>query len=147
MKKVKLFESFINEAKSKLFGALQKSGKLSEPTGGYSMSGQYYTLQGGSKHDEIFFDFDPKSKYPFGVAQVTGHHMPSKILNKLGFRETNSWTAGVEVYIFNGNSDPKWISEDEMAELVEGWSKGFNSYAKSIGDFYKGRGKTSGTID
>jgi hypothetical protein len=73
--------------------------------------------------------------------------MPLQTLDKLGFRETRSWTAGVEVYIFDGNVNPNWISEDEMADLVEGWSKGFGSYAKSIGDFYKRRGKTSGTID
>ena len=147
MKKIKLFEAFVNEAKSKLFVSLEKSGKLIEPDGGASMNGKYYQLVGGSKYDIIHFGFDPKSNKPFGVAQVAGHHMPLQTLDKLGFRETRSWTAGVEVYIFDGNSNPKWMTEDEMADLVEGWSKGFGSYAKSIGDFYKRRGKTSGTID
>ena len=73
--------------------------------------------------------------------------MPAQILRKLGFRESRSWTAGVEVYISDGNSNPKYISEVEMMELVEGWSKGFSSYGKSMAGFYKDRGRTSGTID
>lgn len=142
-----LRESFLNEAKSKLFAALEKSGKLTQPSGGASMNGKYYQLEGGTKYDIIHFDWDPKSKKPFGVVQVAGHHMPTQILNKLGFRETRSWTAGVEVYIFDGNYNPTWLTEDQMSELVDGWSKGFGQYAKSISDFYKKRGKTSGTID
>jgi hypothetical protein len=147
MKHIKLFEQYINEAISKLFAALEKSGKLTPPNGGASMNGKYYQLEGGSQYDVIHFDYDPKSNKPFGVAQVAGHHMPVQILSKLGFRETRSWTAGVEVYIFDGNSNPTWLTEDQMSELVDGWSKGFGSYAKSITDFYKKRGRTSGTID
>lgn len=140
-------ESVVNEAKSKLFAALEKSDKLTEPSGGSSLNGKYYQLTGGSKYDIIHFDYDPKSSKPFGVAQVAGHHIPMQILNKLGFKETNSWTAGVEVYIFDGNYNPTWLTEDQMSDLVDDWSKGFGSYAKSISDFYKKRGKTSGTID
>ena len=147
MKNIKLYEEFINEAKSKLFVSFEKSGKLVVPNGGASMNGKYYQLVGGTEWDIIHFEFDPKSNKPFGVAQVAGHHMPMQTLERLGFKETRSWTAGVEVYIFDGNSNPKFLTEDEMADLVQGWSKGFGSYAKSIGDFYKKRGKTSGTID
>ena len=72
---------------------------------------------------------------------------PAQILRKLGFRESRSWTAGVEVYIFDGNLNPKYISEAEMINLVEDWSKGFSSYASDMAGFYKDRGRTSGTID
>lgn len=140
-------ESTVNEAASKLFTALEKSGKLTKPTGGASMNGKYYQLEGDSKYDVIHFDYKPNDNKPFGVAQVAGHHMPAQILRKLGFRETNSWTAGVEIYIFDGNFNPKYISEAEMMELVEGWSKGASSYAKTMAGFYKDRGRTSGTID
>ena len=126
---------------------LPNNNQLTEPRGGASMNGKYYQLEGGSKYDMIHFDYDSKSNKPFGVAQVAGHHMPMQILNKLGFRKTTSWTAGVEVYIFDGNSNPTWLTEDQMSNIVDGWSKGFDSYAKSIGDFYNKRGKTSGTID
>ena len=140
-------ESTVNEEESKLFAALEKSGKLTKPTGGASMNGKYYQLEGGSKYDMIHFDYDPKSNKPFGVVQVAGHHMPAQILRKLGFRETRSWTAGVEVYIFDGNYNPKYISEVEMVELVDNWSKGFGSYASNMAGFYKDRGRTSGTVD
>ena len=157
MKHIKLYEEFIdnskvlestlNEAKSKLFAALEKSGKLTEPTGNGSMDGKYYQLEGSSKYDMIHFDYNPKSNKPFGVAQVAGHHLPYQILSNLGFRESRSSTAGVEVYIFDGNINPTRLTEDQMSELVDGWSKGYGSYAKSMSDFYKKRGKTSGTID
>jgi hypothetical protein len=131
----------------KLFDALEKSGKLTAPQGGSSLNGKYYQLEGGSKYDKIHFDYDPKSNKPFGVAQVAGHNMPSQMLNKLGFKEANSWTAGVEVYIFDGNYKPTYLSEEQMSDLINAWSKGFDIYAKSITDFYKKRGKTPGTID
>ena len=130
-----------------LINTLMSSGKVNKPTGGASMNGKYYHLQGGTKYDVIHFDYDSNSEKPFGVVQVAGHHLPTNLLNSLGFRETRSWTAGVEVYIADGNLNPKYISEEEMAQLVDEWGKGVESYAKSMGDFYKDRGKTSGTID
>ena len=135
----------LNEAK--LFKTIEKTGKLKEPDGGRSMNGKYYQLQGDSEWDVIHFSYDAKSKKPFGVAQIAGHHMPSKLLKQLGFRETNSWTAGVEVYIYDGNYNPKFLSESEMAELVTEWGKGFGSYANAFAKFYRDRGRTSGTID
>jgi hypothetical protein len=130
-----------------LMNTLMSSGKVNKPTGGASMNGKYYHLQGGTKYDVIHFDYDSNSEKPFGVVQVAGHHLPTNLLNSLGFRETRSWTAGVEVYIADGNLNPKYISEEEMAQLVDEWGKGVESYAKTMGDFYKDRGKTSGTID
>ena len=130
-----------------LINTLMSSGKVNKPTGGASMNGKYYHLQGGTKYDVIHFDYDSNSEKPFGVVQVAGHHLPTNLLNSLGFRETRSWTAGVEVYIADGNLNPKYISEEEMAQLVDEWGKGVESYAKTMGDFYKDRGKTSGTID
>ena len=130
-----------------LMNTLMSSGKVNKPTGGASMNGKYYHLQGGTKYDVIHFDYDSNSEKPFGVVQVAGHHLPTNLLNSLGFRETRSWTAGVEVYIADGNLNPKYISEEEMAQLVDEWGKGVESYAKAMGDFYKDRGKTSGTID
>ena len=130
-----------------LMNTLMSSGKVNKPTGGASMNGKYYHLQGGTKYDVIHFDYDSNSEKPFGVVQVAGHHLPTNLLNSLGFRETRSWTAGVEVYIADGNLNPKYISEEEMAQLVDEWGKGVESYAKAMGDFYKDRGRTSGTID
>ena len=147
VKPIKINE--VEQGETGLMDTLTSSGKLVKPDGGGSMNGQYYQLQGGTDYDIIHFDYDSNSEKPFGVAQVAGHHMPTQLLRKLGFRETRSWTAGVEVYIprFDGNSNPKYISEQEMAQLVEEWGKGVSSYAKTMGDFYKDRGRTSGTID
>ena len=82
-----------------LMNTLMSSSKVNKPTGGASMNGKYYHLQGGTKYDVIHFDYDSNSEKPFGVVQVAGHHLPTNLLNSLGFRETRSWTAGVEVYI------------------------------------------------
>lgn len=144
---IKLNESVPENSTSNLMSTLMSSGKLIEPAGGASMNGKYYQLQGGSEWDRIHFDYDAKSKKPFGVAQIAGHHMPSNLLKRLGFRETRSWTAGVEVYIFDGNYSPNYISEKDMAQLVDEWGKGVSSYAKAMRDFYRDRGRTPGTID
>lgn len=139
------WQSAIQRAKTKedgkLFDKLEKSGKLTAPEGGSSLVGKYYQLQGGGKSEIILFDYDPKSNKPFGVAYIKGHMMPRKILNELGFKETNSFTVGEEIFIFDGNYKPKYLSEAQMSDLIDGWSKGLALEAKSQKDFYRNREK------
>jgi hypothetical protein len=147
LKEITHDQAIAKNSSSNLMTTLTNGGKLAKPTGGVSMNGKYYQLQGGTKQEVIHFDYDSTSEKPFGIVQVAGHHMPTQLLGSLGFRETRSWTSGVEVYIFDGNYSPKYISEKAMAQLVEEWDKGISSYYKQMGDFYRDKGRTSGTID
>ena len=69
------------------------------------------------------------------------------MLKRLGLRQTQSWTAGVDEYIYDGNLTPVYISEDDFKALLDFWSGGLDREAKAQADFYRGRGNTSGTID
>jgi len=80
--------------------------------------------------------------------QVEGHGIyGSDLLKRLGLRQTRSWTAGVDVYIHDGNYTPVYVSEDDFKALLDFWSGGWDREAKAQVDFYRSRGNTSGTID
>ena len=127
---------------------LPNYGKVTPPKGGASLAGQYNSIQGKSKYDTVIFDYQEGSDKPYGIVQVEGHGIyGSDLLKRLGLRQTKSWTAGVDVYIHDGNNNPVYVSEDDFKALLDFWSGGLDREAKSQADFYRGRGNTSGTID
>jgi hypothetical protein len=127
---------------------LSNYGKVTPPNGGASLVGKYNSIQGKSKHDTVIFDYQEKSDKPYGIVQVTGHGIyGSDLLKRLGLQQTRSWTAGVDVYIHDGNYTPVYVSEDDFKALLDFWSGGLDREAKTQSDFYRNRGNTSGTID
>lgn len=130
-----------------LFSSLEATGKLEAPQGGASMVGQNYTLNGDSKYDKMFFSYEPNSPTPFGLKQIGGHGLDSRFLSKFGLKPTQTWTAGVDQFIFDGNYNPRWFDEKRFSEIVDHFSGGLSREAKRQRDFYKDRGQTSGTID
>lgn len=137
MENFKTYEQFINES---IFDSLEKSGKLTSPSGGRSLVGKSYTLNGGSEYDNIFFEYKKDSRKPFGVKVIVGHHLSPKILGSYGFiRGHSTGTAGVDKFFIDGNYNPKWFSEKDFLKILDHFSKGFSSYSKSFSDFYKGR--------
>ena len=127
---------------------LSNYGKVTPPKGGASLVGKYNSIQGKSKYDTVIFDYQEGSDKPYGIVQVEGHGIyGSDLLKRLGLRQTRSWTAGVDVYIHDGNNTPVYVSEDNFKALLDFWSGGLDREAKAQADFYRGRGNTSGTID
>ena len=127
---------------------LSNYGKVTPPKGGASLVGKYNSIQGKSKYDTVIFDYQEGSDKPYGIVQVKGHGIyGSDLLKRLGLRQTQSWTAGVDEYIYDGNLTPVYISEDDFKALLDFWSGGLDREAKAQADFYRGRGNTSGTID
>jgi hypothetical protein len=127
---------------------LSNYGKVTPPKGGASLVGQYNSIQGKSKYDTVIFDYQEGSDKPYGIVQVEGHGIyGSDLLKRLGLRQTKSWTAGVDVYIHDGNYTPVYVSEDDFKALLDFWSGGLDREAKAQADFYRNRGNTSGTID
>jgi len=135
------------ENTGELFSKLKSSGKLEEPTGGANMSGKNYTLNGGSKWDTMYFLYNPNSPTPFGLKQVAGHGLSDTFLAKYGLRPSQSNVAGVGLYIFDGNINPRYFTEKRFEEIVDHFSGGLEREAKAQRDFYRDRGPTSGTID
>ena len=127
---------------------LSNYGKVTPPKGGASLVGKYNSIQGKSKYDTVIFDYQEGSDKPYGIVQVEGHGIyGSDLLKRLGLRQTRSWTAGVDVYIHDGNNNPVYVSEGDFKALLDFWSGGLDREAKAQSDFYRGRGNTSGTID
>ena len=127
---------------------LSNYGKVTPPKGGASLVGKYNSIQGKSKYDTVIFDYQEGSDKPYGIVQVEGHGIyGSDLLKRLGLRQTRSWTAGVDVYIHDGNYTPVYVSEDDFKALLDFWSGGLDREAKAQADFYRNRGNTSGTID
>ena len=127
---------------------LSNYGKVTPPKGGASLVGKYNSIQGKSKYDTVIFDYQEGSDKPYGIVQVKGHGIyGSDLLKRLGLRQTQSWTAGVDEYIHDGNLTPVYISEDDFKALLDFWSGGLDREAKAQADFYRSRGNTSGTID
>ena len=127
---------------------LSNYGTVTPPKGGASLVGKYNSIQGKSKYDTVIFDYQEGSDKPYGIVQVEGHGIyGSDLLKRLGLRQTRSWTAGVDVYIHDGNYTPVYVSEDDFKALLDFWSGGWDREAKAQVDFYRSRGRTSGTID
>jgi hypothetical protein len=127
---------------------LSNYGTVTPPKGGSSLVGKYSTIQGKSEYDTVIFDYQEGSNKPYGIVQVEGHGIyDNDLLKRLGLRQTRSWTAGVDVYIHDGNYTPIYVSESDFKALLDLWSGGLDREAKAQTDFYRSRGKTSGTID
>lgn len=114
-------------------------GKVIPPKGGGSLVGKYSTIEGKSQWDYILFDHQPDSDKPYGVVLVSGHKLDSGLMRELGLRETSSNTAGVEVYIYNGNYNPLYLDETDFTDLLDNWSGGLGREAQAQRDFYSNR--------
>jgi hypothetical protein len=147
MKDIKKIQEFFSKRLQEEFN-LSNYGTVTPPKGGASLVGKYNIIQGKSKYDTVIFDYQKGSNKPYGIVQVQGHGIYSNdLLKRLGLYQTKSWTAGVDTYIHDGNYTPIYISESDFKALLDLWSGGLDREAKAQTDFYRGRGKTSGTID
>jgi hypothetical protein len=129
-------------APSKAYGIVQP------PKGGASIVGKYNILKGKTNSNFIAFDYKEGSDKPYGIVMVSGEGIyGDPLLKSLGLRQTRSSEAGVDIYIHNGNQDPVYVTEKQFEQLAQLWSGGFVKAVQAQADFYKDRGKTSGTID
>jgi hypothetical protein len=137
-------EGKVNEAPSNL----SAYGIVQPPKGGASIAGKYNILKGKTNSNFIAFDYKEGSDKPYGIVMVSGEGIyGDPLLKSLGLRQTRSSEAGVDIYIHNGNQDPVYVTEKQFEQLAQLWSGGFVKAVQAQADFYKDRGKTSGTID
>ena len=119
---------------------LSSFGEIVPPKGGGSLAGKYFQIKGKSPYDFILLDIKEESNKPYGVAMISGHGIfRDEIIQSLGFRSTYSNTAGVDVYIADGNYNPKYLNEKEFEVILNKWSGGLGREAQAQRDFYSNR--------
>ena len=84
----------------------------------------------------------------FMISRMGGYRIDQKEAIKAGMRERGySGIAGRDAYITDGNYKPVDISVEGLKDIVDHVMTGLDREAKAQGDFYRARGRTSGTID
>lgn len=131
LKEVNIKEDYIDKLKS--------TGNLTPPIGGGSLAGKNYVYRGDTEHDVLIFSYNPDSSRPFGIVNIAGYGLSSKIMSRLGMKEDSSNVAGVDEYYSNGNYEPIWVGEKTFSSLVQHFDGGLSREANSQRDFYKGR--------
>lgn len=119
---------------------LSSYGELISPKGGGSLAGKYFQIKGKSPYDFILLDIKEESNKPYGVVLISGHSLfRDKVIQSLGFVPTHSHTAGVDVFIVDGNYSPKYLNEKEFERLLNTWTGGLGREAQAQRDFYSNR--------
>ena len=154
MKKIPLFEEFINEAAGlekfkkpeDLMEYLKSTGKLDLPVNHMIKQGSLldrcYQLRTADKDSSILFYYDPTGhkKTPFGIISLTGYGLfRDEFLTSINLRQTQTWKAGLDNWIYDGMYNPKWIDIKGMTKLILTVDKGYSSYASSFYSFYANR--------
>tara|TARA_B100001057_G_scaffold486377_1_gene567468 strand:- start:283 stop:2268 length:1986 start_codon:yes stop_codon:yes gene_type:complete len=101
----------------------------------------------GPYPQSVIFQYD-KDVDQFMISQMSGYRIDQKEAMKAGMRETGfSRVVGIDSYITDGNYTPVDISVEGLKDIVDHVMSGIDREGKAQGDFYRARGRTSGTID
>jgi hypothetical protein len=95
----------------------------------------------------VIFQHNPSTDQ-FTISQMNGYKIDQKDAVKAGMKQQgSSWVAGIDSYITDGNYNPVDISTEGLKDIVDHVMGGLSREAKAQADFYRDRGRTSGTID
>jgi hypothetical protein len=108
----------------------------------------YMVSRGSDRSPQsVIFQYNPSTDQ-FTISQMSGYRIDQKDAIKAGMRQQGqSFTAGQDSYMTDGNYNPVDISAEGLKDIVDHVMTGLDREAKAQGDFYKARGRTSGTID
>jgi len=108
----------------------------------------YQVSRGSDRSPQsVIFQYNPSTDQ-FTISQMSGYRIDQKDAIKAGMRQQGqSYTAGQDYYMTDGNYNPVDISAEGLKDIVDHVMTGLDREAKAQGDFYKARGRTSGTID
>ena len=146
-------EAKVNEVMDggQLFDYFAKKGyKIRErrPDGREAGFEGYMVSKGDGPYPQsVIFQYD-KDTDQFMISRMGGYRIDQKEAIKAGMREQGySGVAGRDSYITDGNYKPVNISVEGLKDIVDHVMTGLDREAKAQGDFYRARGRTSGTID
>jgi hypothetical protein len=101
----------------------------------------------GPYPQSVIFQYN-KDNDRFTISRMGGYRIDQKEAIKAGMRQQGySGIAGRDAYITDGNYKPVNISVEGLKDIVDHVMTGLDRESKAQGDFYRARGRTSGTID
>ena len=108
----------------------------------------YQVSRGNDRYPQsVIFQYNTNNN-EFTISRMSGYKIDQDQAAKAGMREAGrSGAAGMDSYMTDGNYTPVGISADGLKDIVDHVMTGLDREAKAQGDFYKARGRTSGTID
>ena len=108
----------------------------------------YMVSRGNDRYPQAVIFQHNKDTDEFTISRMSGYRIDQKEASKAGMRQAGrSGAAGMDSYMTDGNYNPVGISAEGLKDIVDHVMTGLDREAKAQGDFYKGRGNTSGTID
>ena len=101
----------------------------------------------GPYPQSVIFQYD-KDVDQFMISRIGGYRIDQDQAVKAGMRQAGySGIAGRDSYMTDGNYNPVDISAEGLKDIVDHVMGGLGREGKAQADFYKARGRTSGTID
>ena len=145
-------EETLNEMDGgQLFDYFAKKGyKVTErrPDGKEAGFEGYMVSKGDGPYPQsVIFQYN-KDVDQFMISRMGGYRIDQEEAMKAGMRQAGySGVAGRDSYITDGNYTPVDISVEDLKDIVDHVMTGLDREAEAQADFYKARGRTSGTID
>ena len=108
----------------------------------------YMVSRGSDRSPQsVIFQYNPSTDQ-FTISQMSGYRIDQKDAIKAGMRKQGqSFTAGQDYYMTDGNYNPVDISAEGLKDIVDHVMGGLSREAAAQQDYYAKRGHTSGTID
>jgi hypothetical protein len=108
----------------------------------------YMVSRGSDRSPQsVIFQHNPSTDQ-FTISQMSGYRIDQKDAIKAGMRQQGqSWVAGQDSYMTDGNYNPVDISAEGLKDIVDHVMTGLDRESKAQADFYRNRGPVSGTID
>jgi hypothetical protein len=108
----------------------------------------YMVSRGGDRYPQaVIFQYN-KDNDQFTISRMSGYKIDQKDAMKAGMRQAGrSGAAGMDSYMTDGNYTPVSISAEGLKDIVDHVMTGLDRESKAQSDFYRARGRTSGTID
>jgi len=101
----------------------------------------------GRAPQSVIFQYN-KDADEFTISRMSGYRIDQDAAIKAGMRTAGrSGVAGIDSYMTDGNYTPVNIDAEDLKDIVDHVMSGLDREAQAQGDFYKDRGRTSGTVD
>ena len=108
----------------------------------------YMVSRGDGPYPQSVIFQHNKDTDQFMISRMGGYRIDQDQAAKSGMRQAGySGIAGRDSYMTDGNYTPVDISAEGLKDIVDHVMTGLDRESKAQGDFYRARGRTSGTID
>ena len=108
----------------------------------------YQVTRGSSRSPQsVIFQYN-KDTDEFTISRMSGYRIDQDTAIKAGMRQAGrSGVAGMDSYMTDGNWTPVNINAEDLKDIVDHVMSGLDREGQAQSDFYKDRGRTSGTVD